>query len=135
MLTLAATRGPVDRADAHRLPLADASMDAAITVATLEFTASPAQVLAEMARITRPGGQSWASPISYAERRLSGPRAMVSRSPSAPARRSSTGIVGAVPPASKRATPGWVMPARSASCRWDKLRWRRKPLRRGRVAA
>ena len=45
------------RADAHRLPLAGASMDAAVTVATLEFTASPAQVLAEMARITRPGGR------------------------------------------------------------------------------
>jgi hypothetical protein len=27
--------------------------------------------------------------------------------------------VGVVPPASKRATPGWVIPARSASWRWD----------------
>lgn len=57
MLTLAAARGPAARADAHQLPLADASMDAAITVATLEFTADPAQVLAEMARVTRPGGR------------------------------------------------------------------------------
>jgi SAM-dependent methyltransferase len=57
MLALAVTRGQVARADAHRLPLADASMDAAVTVATLEFTADPAQVLAEMARITRPGGR------------------------------------------------------------------------------
>jgi ubiquinone/menaquinone biosynthesis C-methylase UbiE len=57
MLALAATRGPVARADANRLPLAGASMDATVTVATLEFTADPAQVLAEMARITRPGGR------------------------------------------------------------------------------
>ncbi len=56
MLGLAARRGPVLRADAHRLPLAGASLDAAVTVATLEFTASPGQVLAEMARVTRPGG-------------------------------------------------------------------------------
>src|SRR5260221_559156 len=47
---------------------------------------------------------------------LSGPRATVSWSPSAPARRSSTGIVGVVPPASKRATPGWVM--RLSRSRW-----------------
>jgi len=56
MLALAAGRGPVIRADAHRLPLADASADAAVTIATLEFTTDPATVLAELARITRPGG-------------------------------------------------------------------------------
>ncbi len=66
MLTLAATRGPVARADAHRLPFAEASMDAAVTVATLEFTASPAQVLAEMARITRPGGRLVAAVLNPA---------------------------------------------------------------------
>jgi SAM-dependent methyltransferase len=38
-------------------PLADASVDAAVTVATLEFTADPARILTEMARITRPGGR------------------------------------------------------------------------------
>ena len=54
------------RADAHRLPLAGASMDAAVTVATLEFTASPAQVLAEMARITRPGGRLVAAVLNPA---------------------------------------------------------------------
>ena len=66
MLTLAATRGPVVRADAHRLPLTDASMDAAITVATLEFTADPGQVLTEMARITRPGGRLVAAVLNPA---------------------------------------------------------------------
>jgi hypothetical protein len=44
--------------------------------------------------------------VSYAERRSAVPREIVSCSPSALARRSSTGIVGVVPPASKRATPG-----------------------------
>ena len=57
MLALASTRGRVARADAHQLPLADASVDGAVTVATLEFTADPARVLTEMARITRPGGR------------------------------------------------------------------------------
>ncbi|HUY51879.1 MAG TPA: class I SAM-dependent methyltransferase [Streptosporangiaceae bacterium] len=66
MLALAATRGPVARADAHRLPLAGASMDATVTVATLEFTADPAQVLAEMARITRPGGRLVAAVLNPA---------------------------------------------------------------------
>jgi SAM-dependent methyltransferase len=66
MLTLAATRGPVARADAHRLPLADASVDAAVTVATLEFTAEPGQVLTEMARITRPGGRLVAAVLNPA---------------------------------------------------------------------
>jgi SAM-dependent methyltransferase len=41
-------------------------MDAAVTVATLEFTASPAQVLAEMARITRPGGRFVAAVLNPA---------------------------------------------------------------------
>ena len=66
MLTLAATRGPVTRADAHQIPLADASMDATVTVATLEFTADPAQVLAEMARVTRPGGRLVAAVLNPA---------------------------------------------------------------------
>lgn len=66
VLTLAATRALVFRADANRLPLASASMDATVTVATLEFTASPAQVLAEMARITRPGGRLVAAVLNPA---------------------------------------------------------------------
>ncbi|MDI3315321.1 MAG: methyltransferase domain-containing protein [Mycobacterium sp.] len=59
MLAVAALRlpGRLVRADAMALPLRDASVDAAVSVATLEFTADPAQALAEMARITRPGGR------------------------------------------------------------------------------
>ncbi len=37
--------------------LRDACVDAAVAVATLEFTTDPDCVLAEMARITRPGGR------------------------------------------------------------------------------
>ncbi|HZE17343.1 MAG TPA: class I SAM-dependent methyltransferase [Mycobacterium sp.] len=62
MLAVAATRVP-DRlvcADARRLPLPDAIADAAITVATLEFT-DAAAALAELARITRPGGRMYLS--------------------------------------------------------------------------
>ena len=66
MLTVAAARGPTARADAHQLPLADASADAAVTVATLEFTTAPAQVLAEMARIVRPGGRIVAATLNPA---------------------------------------------------------------------
>jgi SAM-dependent methyltransferase len=59
MLAVAAPRlaGRLVRADAMALPLRAASVDAAVTVATLEFTPDPARVLAEMARITRPGGR------------------------------------------------------------------------------
>jgi SAM-dependent methyltransferase len=59
MLAVAATRaaGRLVRADAGRLPLPDATADAAVAVATLEFTTDPARVLAEMARVTRPGGR------------------------------------------------------------------------------
>lgn len=58
MLAVAAGRVPgrLLRADARRLPLPDAVADAAVTIATLEFT-DPAAVLAELARITRPGGR------------------------------------------------------------------------------
>lgn len=59
MLERAATRvrGRVVRADAARLPLADGSVHAAVAVTVLEFTAHPASVLAEMARVTLPGGR------------------------------------------------------------------------------
>lgn len=58
MLAVAAARvpGQLVRADARQLPLPDAVADAAITIATLEFI-DPAAVLAELARITRPGGR------------------------------------------------------------------------------
>jgi SAM-dependent methyltransferase len=59
MLAVAASRlpGQLVRADAATLPLRDASVDAAVAVATMEFTTDPARVLSEMARITRPGGR------------------------------------------------------------------------------
>jgi ubiquinone/menaquinone biosynthesis C-methylase UbiE len=43
-------------ADAHELPFADASVDAARVERTLQHVADPVQVLAEMARVVRPGG-------------------------------------------------------------------------------
>ena len=59
MLDRAAVRAPgcLVRADAGRLPLADRSVDAAVAVTVLEFSTHPASVLAEMARVTRPGGR------------------------------------------------------------------------------
>jgi ubiquinone/menaquinone biosynthesis C-methylase UbiE len=58
MLAVAYTRAPgrLVRADARRLPLPDAVADATVTIATLEFT-DAAAVLAELARVTRPGGR------------------------------------------------------------------------------
>ncbi len=58
MLAVAATRARTHlvRADILHLPLPDAVADAAIAVATLEFT-DAAAALAELARITRPGGR------------------------------------------------------------------------------
>ncbi|MBI3687002.1 MAG: class I SAM-dependent methyltransferase [Actinobacteria bacterium] len=68
MLAVAATRvvGRLVRADAALLPLPDASVDAAVTVATLEFTTDPARVLAEMARVTRSGGRLVAAVLNPA---------------------------------------------------------------------
>ncbi|MBS4730679.1 methyltransferase domain-containing protein [Mycobacterium sp. SM1] len=68
MLAVAAPRlaGRLVRADAMALPLRDASVDAAVTVATLEFTTDPARALAEMARITRPGGRLVAAMLNPA---------------------------------------------------------------------
>jgi ubiquinone/menaquinone biosynthesis C-methylase UbiE len=43
-------------ADAHRLPFPDASFDAARVERTLQHVEDPARVLAEMARVVRPGG-------------------------------------------------------------------------------
>lgn len=59
MLSVAAGRVPgrLVRADATRLPVATGSVDAAVTLATLEFAHDPAVVLAEMARAVRPGGR------------------------------------------------------------------------------
>ncbi len=58
MLAVAATRAPgrLVRADMLRLPLPNAVADVAIALATLEFT-DAAAAMAELARITRPGGR------------------------------------------------------------------------------
>lgn len=54
-----------------------------------------------------------ARPHCQGERRCRGPRLTLRIRPSASASRSSSGRVGVVPPTSKRATPGWFIPARS----------------------
>jgi SAM-dependent methyltransferase len=66
MLTAAAPRlpGRLLRADDVRLPLADATVDDTVALATLEFTDDPAAVLTEMARITRPGGRVVAATLN-----------------------------------------------------------------------
>lgn len=50
-------RGPLLRADASRLPFADAAFDISIAVTVLEFICEPRRVLEEMARVTRPTGR------------------------------------------------------------------------------
>ena len=47
-------------ADAHRIPLADASMDAVIVQAVLEHVLEPAEVVAEIHRVLRPDGLVYA---------------------------------------------------------------------------
>jgi len=44
-------------ADAHELPFADASFDAAVVFHTLTYAERPARVLSECARVLRPGGR------------------------------------------------------------------------------
>lgn len=44
------------RADGHRLPLADASVDAAVCNLVLLWARDPGALVAEMARVVRPGG-------------------------------------------------------------------------------
>ncbi|HUZ20309.1 MAG TPA: class I SAM-dependent methyltransferase [Acidimicrobiales bacterium] len=51
------TRAPVLRADAGALPFPEASLDAVVAVALLEFVADPAGVMAELCRVTRPEGR------------------------------------------------------------------------------
>ncbi len=47
---------PVQRASAERLPFADATFDRTLAQLVVHFMAEPAKGLAEMARVTRPGG-------------------------------------------------------------------------------
>ena len=55
-------------ADARRLPLADARVDAALSGLVLNFVPDPAAAVAEMARVTRPGGRVAAYVWDYAGR-------------------------------------------------------------------
>ncbi|CAN5415203.1 hypothetical protein BH10PSE15_BH10PSE15_03800 [soil metagenome] len=48
-------------ADAHRIPLADASVDAVWIQAVLELTVDPIQVVREIRRVLRPGGLVFAT--------------------------------------------------------------------------
>ena len=59
MLSLAAqcVRVRLLLADAHRLPFPDATFDVTVATTVLEFTAEPARVIGEMARVTAPGGR------------------------------------------------------------------------------
>jgi SAM-dependent methyltransferase len=47
-------------ADAHRIPLADESVDAVLVQAVLEHVLEPGQVVAEIRRVLRPGGLVYA---------------------------------------------------------------------------
>jgi len=55
-------------ADARRLPLADARMDAAVSGLVLNFVPDPAGAVAEMARVTRAGGRVAAYVWDYGSR-------------------------------------------------------------------
>lgn len=59
MVQVASTRvrGPLLVADAHQLPYCDAAFDVTVAVTLCEFTADPATVIGELARVTRPGGR------------------------------------------------------------------------------
>jgi ubiquinone/menaquinone biosynthesis C-methylase UbiE len=58
MLSIARPRvaGPLVTGDALALPFRDASFDLAVALTVLEFVADPAAAVAELARVTRPGG-------------------------------------------------------------------------------
>ena len=51
------TVGTLVLGDTHQLPLPDRSIDVAFAVTVCEFTADPARVFAELARVTKPGGR------------------------------------------------------------------------------
>jgi SAM-dependent methyltransferase len=59
MLTVAArhTDAPLIVGDGHCLPFADHRFDVAIAITVCEFTTDPAALIAELTRITRPGGR------------------------------------------------------------------------------
>jgi len=59
MIAVAArrTQAPLVVGDGHRLPFADDRFDLAIEITVCEFATDPAAEIAELARITRPGGR------------------------------------------------------------------------------
>jgi ubiquinone/menaquinone biosynthesis C-methylase UbiE len=59
MLAVAArrTEAPLIVGDGHLLPFADHRFDVAIAITVCEFATDPTVVIAELARITRPGGR------------------------------------------------------------------------------
>jgi SAM-dependent methyltransferase len=77
MLTVAAANlaGPRLVADGQRLPFATGAFDLTVALTVLEFVDDPARVVAELARVTRPGGRllvaalNRASPWGLAHRR------------------------------------------------------------------
>lgn len=50
-------RGALLEADVHHLPFPDTHFDVTVAVTVCEFAADPAAVIAELARVTRPGGR------------------------------------------------------------------------------
>jgi len=59
MLDIASTRarGPLVLGDVHRIPFRDGSFDRVVSLMLCEFSGDPGRVLAELARVTRPGGR------------------------------------------------------------------------------
>lgn len=56
-LARARLRGTVLQADAARLPLDDDTVDVAVAMTLLEFAEQAEQIVAELVRVTRPGGR------------------------------------------------------------------------------
>lgn len=85
------TRPPLVQADARRLPFADASFDLACSAfGAVPFVADPGQVMAEVARVLRPGGRwvfsvthpiRWAFPDDPGEAGLTAFRSYFDRTP------------------------------------------------------
>lgn len=66
VVNITPTAHPDVLADAHRLPFADAGWDAVVCSEILEHVHDPRRVLAEVARVLRPGGRLYAcSPFLY----------------------------------------------------------------------
>lgn len=83
MLAVAArrTQAPLVVGDGHRLPFADHRFDLTVAITVCEFATDPATVVAELSRVTRPGGRvvvgalNRHSPWGVVNRHQFGPRA------------------------------------------------------------